>query len=269
MKKLFLTLFLPLSLFAIDLEPWYTPSFEFQSELTWFYQSYDKVEVWDSSIPYKSNDNFAKARLGMSILDTYDIQVEVVGGETRAHSFNFDHVSLTLRYLLMDDVEGDLFSLVVGATGIHANKQAVDDVSSFHHGQSEGELHVSIGKEIPRWDTWSSHWWLVGAVGCADQGSPWVRGNAYAEYQLPTRNLFIRFFGESLWGLGGKNITNITHFKGYGDIKHQSVDAGFRVTYRTDYCGSFYLQYARRFLARNYPKNTNLLTISYVYPFGL
>lgn len=269
MRKLLLLLAAPLSLAAIDLQPWYSPSFEIQAEAKWIYQTFNEVDANPEPIPYRARDNFAVGRLGVSAFDTYDAQLEVVGAQTKAHNFNFDHVSLTLRYLLMDDVEGDFVSWVVGATGIQSVRQAVRDVSSFHHGVSEGEIHTAIGKEIVRCDTWSSHWWITGAIGCAGTGSPWCRGNAYVEYQIPARTLLLRVFAETLWGLGRQDLTTFANFQGYGPIRHRSIDTGARFTYQFPYCGSLHVQYARRVWAKNYPSKANILTVSYLYPFGL
>ena len=142
------------------------------------------------------------------------------------------------------------------------------DISSFHHGHIEGEVHLSFGKKYgyPCSKDYLFRWWNVVGIGIADEGSPWIREDAACEYNYDDVHQF-RGFVNTLWGTGKDNL-HPHHFKGYGNIKHKSVDVGIRYGYTIGCWGTLSIQYARRVYAYNFPKNANLALFEYYFPFG-
>lgn len=251
--------------FAIDLKPWYARSLQLYGSLDYRFQSYASVDAPSSQKKYSSDDHFLDANLSI-VFDPYSIQVESVWADTRKRNFDWDHLAISGRYLWLDDDIGDPFSFNTGITLSRAWKEAVNDISSFHHGQNEAFFHASLGKQEIVGSSWLTRWWTVLGIGIADRWTPWIVANASYEWNQydPHR---LRLYINSLWGCGTKKL-DVCDFGGYGPIDHRSIDVGFRYSYEFDYWGFVFIDYARRMYAHNYPDNTNLLTISYIYPFG-
>lgn len=269
MKQPLLTLLLLLTplLDATERMPWYPRYLEFQPRATYLYQEYRKVDTGKGTKRHASHDNF----LALSLSGAYDrwaVEVETSAGATRHRTFSLSDISLTGRYLWMDDVSGDAFSLTMGLTATQVLKLALHDISCFYHGGIEAEAHVAVGKEFDCEQFWLSHLWGVVGFGIADHGSPWVRADAAWEYNVWDRHRF-RLFADSLWGLGRNNLSLRHHFHGYGPIRHQSIDIGLLYTRHFDWGAFVDLGYAYRVHAHNCPEQTNRVVVSFLYPFGL
>ena len=166
----------------------------------------------------------------------------------------------------MDDDIGDPFSLTMGLSLNRAWREAVNDISSFHHGRNEAFLHMAIGKQDIQGSTWLSRWWGVVGIGTADRWTPWIVANAAYEWNQydPHR---LRLYVNSLWGCGTRKL-DVCDFGGYGPLDHRSIDIGLYYSYELDYYGMLSIDYAHRVYARNFPDNANIVTLSYIYPFG-
>lgn len=252
---------------AVDLMPWYSNALELNTELLYTLQNYRKVETECGHHKYRSNDSFVTLSIGTSF-EPYAIDMEITGANTRHHHTYFDDFALTARYQWLDDVIGDYVSLVTGVTMIAATDIGKRDISNFFHGNIEGEFHVSVGREMTCFDTWSSRWWAVGGIGIADVGSPWVRGDAAYEMTLTSVDV-LRLYANTLWGLGGDRLCLCHRFHGYGPINHQSVDIGMALFHDFECGGTAQLAYSARVWAKNCPMQVNLVTVSFQYPFGL
>lgn len=253
---------------ATEFSPWLGKDYEVETRAECLYQSYRFVDCNHGRCQLRSNDffyNFSASFCGSD----YSAELETTFANTHQQRPACDNIRLTGRYRLFNDItDEEAFTVTPGITLIQAFNHSVDDISSFHHGKLEGELHLAIGKEIPMQQFWRSHTWVVVGIGCADQGSPWVRGNFYYERNWWDRHQ-VRWSLHTLWGLGHNNLETVKHFRGYGSIRHQSIDLGVRYNYLFD-CGvTFGLQYARRLYARNFPEQVNLVTANIFYPFGI
>lgn len=267
MKKglFYVILFLPALLQAIDLKPWYSRDLQLQGRLDSRFQSYPSVQTPCKDSHYSSDDLFFNG----SFLFIYAPTSIEVGSElaiTKKRKVAWDNIHLTGRYLWLDDDKGDPVSFTTGLTLSRAWKEAVDDISSFHHGRNEAFLHMALGKQKIKGSTWQSRWWGILGIGTADKWTPWIVANAAYEWNLcdPHR---IRLFVNTLWGCGRKEL-NTCDFKGYGTIDHRSIDLGLRYTYQLDYYGILSIGYIRRVYAHNFPERVNIFTFQYIYPFG-
>lgn len=269
---------LPAYIIATDFSPWMTRDFEIEARATALYQTYPRVTTPEGALHHRGDDRFytLSAESTVSCIPIFDqtlcgfnVEFETTIADTHHQHPCIDNFRLTARYLLLDDVmDEDPVTLVVGATMTQAFKHSLHDISSFHHGQIEGELHFTIGKEEPFMEYWLTRKWAVFGVGMGDIGSVWLRGDAVWERNWLEQHQ-VRLFMHSLWGLGGDNISLIKSFRGYGPISHHSVDLGARYTYIFCNYATFSFEYSRRVYARNFPEQANLYLISYVYPFGL
>lgn len=254
------------SLAGADLKPWFPRYLEIQSSAAYWHQQYNAVSEGGGSKKWKSNDDFFHLALEASY-ESLCGELEGTLASTKRRHFGADNVSATLRYQLLDDIIGDPVSLVAGATVSQVFSQALKDVSVFHHGRIEGELHLSVGRESTSWEVWTSRWWGVGAVGVGDHGSPWLRGE-FAWEKNWCNTQFLRFYAMVLGGLG-ENSLNVYDFDGYGPIAHRSIDVGAMYRYTFPYGTTLSVAYARRLYAKNCPEKTNCYYFAYDYPFGL
>jgi len=265
-KLLFLNVFLTTCLTATEYPPWYDNDLEVASRSTILYQTFQKVETSCGKTNYSSNDVFLKQSLGLSF-DKYAAEVELVAAATRKQHFNLDHLKLTGRYRIYDDIIDDPFSLVAGLSLVQAGRPALHDPASFHHGLFEVEAHLSVGKEISQNQFWLKRYFAVFGIG---QGShlPWLRADfVYAQNYCDLSEF--RLFVNTLFGLGGRNL-NLNHFHGYGSIQHRSIDLGLQYSYFLENVdGSLTAEYSYRVYAKNFPKNVNCLALTFYYPFGL
>lgn len=267
MKKYFFLIFLPICLKATDLAPWYDPTLELHWKNSYVLQSFDAVNTPHTPRGYRSNASFFTTSLAGNY-ELYAGEIEAVTAASRHRTYGWDNFRMTLRYQLFNDDIGDAFSLTAGAMLSKAYKQAVHDISSFHHGRFETELHAAIGKQCFSERFWTSRIWSVLVLGMADQGSPWLRANFQWEKNCWDWHQ-VSVFAHTLWGFGKKGL-RIHDFKGYGPVRHQSIDLGLRYSYFLECSGAtLSAQYSYRVYALNFPRSTNRFFVSLHYPIGL
>lgn len=253
--------------FAAEVQPWLGNLYEFEWRNSLKYQQYSNVASPFQLVHYSSSDLFLTSSLSNTLAPEFSLEGEVTAANTRRQSGGIDHFSFTGRYLWLDDIAGDPISLVTGASFSQAFVPALEDVSSFHHGRSEAEFFLSVGKEIPCGDVWMSRSWGMLGFGVAERGSPWVRTILAYEQRFCQRHE-LRGKVETLWGMGHGRLRP-HHFHGYGSIQHQSVDFAVRYAYLIDFFGSVDLEYSYRVYARNFPDQTQCLKLSLLMTFGL
>lgn len=276
---LFLFLFTSSICMATDLKPWFGNDYEAEIRVSVLYQNYHSIDTpdchhqrhrscghHDNNCKRSEDDTFTTLSVSYPF-KRYCGEFESTGAHTRHQSARIDNFRVTGRYQWLDDIV-DPFSLVTSITLTEPLSRALHDISSFHHGHIEAEACISVGKKYGYACSkdFLFRWWNVAGIGIAEEGSVWYRGDAAMECKLGEAHLF-RAFVDTLWGTGKKNL-HPDHFKGYGSIRHQSVDLGIRYGYIFEGWGTLSLQYARRVYARNFPQNANLVLFEYYYPFG-
>jgi hypothetical protein len=275
-KLLAFLILLPLGLFSTELKPWLDTDFQIRAKGNALLQYYREVYSPHESIRYHNLDQFYTLSGSVAIPDLVSmdmnrgigVELEMTLANTRRQHPNLDNIRLTGRYQFLDDIIGDPISLTAGLTVTQAFKNALFDISSFHHGLIEAEATIAFGKECSYSEFWDSRWWGLLGCGIGDWGTFWLHG--YAAWEKNWCDCHqLRFFMNSLYGFGQKNINRCDNFHGYGKIKHRSVDIGVRYSYFLDYGQSLSIQYAFRPYAYNFPTFNNTLEIAIIYPFGL
>jgi hypothetical protein len=252
---------------AVELRPWFGNYLEFEFRSHLLYQNYKALARGADSIAHSSDDLFLDMSLGFVPDPQLSVEAEIECANT-THNHGVDHFSFTGRYMLLNDIAGDAISLVAGLTLQQAFIGSLRDMSSFHHGRSEAEFHLAVGKELcSNRFLWDSRLWAIGAFGFAEQGKPWLRANLGYDYRLAIYHE-LSVFAKTLWGMGNKKL-NPYDFDGYGSLHHQSVDLGLRYTYLIEFFGSASIEYMHRVYARNFPAEAHLLMISVLYTFSL
>jgi hypothetical protein len=266
MKKLvywLIAFVVPDTLLATQYQPWFGIDKLLEFRPSYTYRHYDRVNEGEFSVRHTSNDSFVDLSMSISPFPEWSVETELFLTGDNQRSFSIDNIKETVRYLLLDDVTAvDPVSLSVGLSLSHVNHQALRDISSFHHGRTEGELHVAVGKEISCEADWVSHTWGLLGVGLGDGGQGWLHAHAEYDYRF-CNGMEVGVFSTLLLGFGDKRL-DIDYFNSYGPIKHRSVGVGAFVRY----C-NFTLQYEGYAYAHNFPEAVQAVTLTYYFPLRL
>lgn len=279
--RLALLLIFPFACVATNLKPWFGTEYEFELRETALYQNYRSLAIPNRShreLSHRSsnvhcpdqrtsNDLFITTSIEYPF-KRYSGEFEATAAFTHYQTQRWDNFRVTGRYLLQSEAVGAPFSMVIGITLTQPLTRGLQDVSSFHHGHLEGELHLSVGKKYGpscSSDYFFRSWGYI-SVGTSDIGNPWIRGELAAEYKY-NDNQELRGIINGIYGAGSRNLCE-RKFTGYGTIKHRSVDIGMRYAYTLGCWGTVSLQYSRRVYAYNFPSEANLVLFEYYFPFG-
>lgn len=259
-----------------DLEPWFPTFFEVRTRIENLYQ-YSPSIASEHKAPKKTLQadflNFSGGLAYSNPEATFqaEAQLELLFAESTHRSFGFDSGTLTARYQFCDDVALDYpVSVMMIFSATAAPRQALYDISSFHHGKMEAIAHLSVGKEFDRMDDpyWISRIWGAAGIGCADVGSPWAHGRLAFEKNASDQHQWALFV-DGLMGLGGRSLSRHRHFHGYGPIAHRSVDLSLRYMHLMECQGRLSMTIGYRIYAQNFPQHTQSVLLSLFYPIGL
>ncbi len=269
MRAFFLSFYLLIqSLEGVELKPWFGRAIEIETRSSCLFQQYKRVASDCGSFKKSSFDQFVDLR-GALAFDTVAAEVELDLARTSKNQFNFECARLLASYLVLDDITFDKFSLLIGGIATFANRPFVNDISAFFHGTLEFEGFLSFGKEYSRGAYWVTRGWGVFGFGVASLGKPWMRVDAHLD-QVLSKSSRVGVASYYLFGLGQSPLKKCEPFKGYGPIRHRSLDLGASYTRIIGNCGGeLTLEYARRLFARNFPERVNLVKLTLYYPFGL
>ncbi len=253
---------------AIEYAPWFDEPYTLKVKPSWAWQTYDKLALSNSTISYKSYDQFYSVNALAFPSEKWSIELELEAFQTSQHSFNFEYGSLCARRLILDDISGeDFFSLALGATFSLPTRDAIEDLSTFHHWYFDSEVHLAIGKEFTCQDTWDQRAWALVGLATGSHGSAWLHSLAVYE-----KNFFdeheLRIYGEYLYGFGQENIVDPEVFNGYARIAHRSFDLGLGYSYDWFPYMKFTLDYTQRVYARNFPDNAKSIIASIWIPLS-
>lgn len=206
--------------------------------------------------------------LGVATMSNYDIQLEIDAFNSRMRSFNVESVGAQIRKLLLDDVEGDLLSWIVGFNYKVVPHHRLKDVAMPYHYVSNFEFVSSIGKEFSRESEWIYRIYTFMSFGIANKGSPWIKADLYVEGLIQAKHEWDLFLN-SYFGFGEKNTIDIDQFDGYYNTAHHSLDLGAGYRYHFDVYGSLGVNGLYRLYAHAYPRHLFAITIDYRFPFSI
>ncbi len=266
MRKLFLLL--PLSLFGLEIEPWFCDTWEFTFTPSYTYGRFHTVQNGHPQLNKPFNENLLTFDLEVSPSPNWDLDADVEFADTTVQSMGLRSGALQARYLWLDDVMGDAVSLTTGISARGVSSRSLKDISSPYHFHTNFEVNTSIGREWAQEFDWHVRLYGFGALGMANSGYPWVRGSVMFEGNVHDSHRF-GIFAESYVGFGNQEQVHTNRFNGYADIRHRNIDAGLKYTYAFEIWGQLSFAYTRRLYARSFPENVNFFTISYMLPFSL
>jgi hypothetical protein len=259
----------PIAASSLETEPWFdTVQYQFMFRGDYAYSRYSKVQ--NALIPLKSpsNDQLIALDIHSSLFENLQTELEMEFVDTPRQRWGLRSSCLQVRYEILDDLEGDLFTLTAGFNGRYVTKHSVRDISSPYHFYFNTEINLSIGKEWSQEAYWLFHPYLFLGVGEANRGSPWIRSILAFQGNIVDRHRY-KVYADGYFGFGSQEKVNIEHFHGYARIAHRSIDLGASYTYLLDIWGSFTFEYAYRVYARSFPEHLNLFLFRYELPFSL
>lgn len=265
-KKLFLLL--PVSLCALEIEPWFCNTWEFTFTPAYTYGRFHSVQNGHPHLKKPFNENLLTLDLEVSPSPNWDLDGDVEFAATTAQSMALRSGAFQARYLWLDDVMGDPVSLTTGLSARGVSSRSLKDISCPYHFHTNFEASTSIGKEWDHGFDWCVRLYGYGALGIANRGSPWARAFGMLEGNVQSTHRF-GVFAEGYFGFGSRDRVHINRFNGYADIRHRNIDAGVKYTYVFEIWGQLSFAYAHRFYAKSFPENVNFFTISYMLPFSL
>lgn len=265
-KKFFIILFIPATLFLLEESPWLGNVYEFNFLTKYSYSRFSSVNSAVSPLKSTSNDHNLYLMLDFSLPKSL-FAAEIRFIDTPRQQFSFSSFALQGRYLLFDDVVGDVVSLVAGADIRGVAGKSVRDVSSYYSGEFEARGNISLGKEFDRLEFWLFRLWALGGIGVANRGSPWLyakvalEGNRQDKYSWALKFLFNH-------GYGSRTRVDIDSFRGYGYIRDKSIDILFLFRYNIFARGAIFGEYKRRLYARRCPSKRDTFTFGFNLPFS-
>lgn len=257
---------LPLECVATDLAPWHPKIFEFQPSVEVRSQHSRSIASDHGTFLKPLHANFINCSLAFPY---YNWCGELELLSAASHRKHFDSATVTARYQLSNDVPGEsFFSSVAGLSITSATRNALYDLSSFHHGKFETLLHLSVGKEMDDNQFWDSRIWGALGFGIADVGSPWAYFKLCAEKNYSDRSIFSIFL-DGLYGFGKNALSKHKKFHGFGSIQHRSIDfcSSYSCLFEDGQKLSLGCRY--RVYARNFPDHAISVFLTFLYPFGL
>jgi|GEM_PF-6494410 len=254
-----LLFFFPLiTLNAFVVDPWFNALAEFT-----FRPSY--TCRYSHSAPNYVNrhtlhTNHIALNLGVRFLPYWEAQVET----------DFSKAGAQIRYLLFEDVAGDLFSMVLGGQLLYVFQRRVHK-ATYHHHQAQANLRaevgISIGKESATLYQWLHRFYGFLGIGLDDRGHPWVRPFLSQEIKVARRHL-LQLFAEGYVGL--KSI--VSHYSTCC-VKRRprsAVDLGIGYTYLLTIWGALSIRYTHHIYAHAGTRQAHhSLRVEYCLPFSL
>lgn len=246
---------------ALDYAPWYSPVLEFDAYAEYCYQHYKRLDVARECESRGETCQFFTLGLDVSPWMLWNTQAEFSLAQTNhKRSLYAKDFQFMGRYLFLDDVVGDPVSFSAGLTLLGFSEAARHDVGVIAQGSIAGEAHIAVGKECAPKAFWLARTWVVGGAGIGNVGSAWLRADAGIEanyYDFWSNALLVN----TRWGLGHDALCP-EYFHGYGKIRYQFVDLGWKSEMR-DCIGTFTWGVFYRVFARNCPKNTLQLLFAF------
>lgn len=264
----FFFLFLPTFCLALQQKPWFGDLSEFYLKPFYEYQFFDEVDNAKSQLPGKFQTHLLGFSFDLTAPDTWNYEIELECADTTSVSWGYRSFALQVRKLWLDDVCGDLISLTTGLSIRDASNRMRRALSTPYHSRVNFELQTVFGKEWSRSCFWMFRTYGVIAVGQGTSGSPWLKGDLYLGYNHCDIHQF-ELYGKSYWGFGSLSSVSTSHFKGWQNTRHQSIDLGASYACTFDCYGKLRLDYQHRVYALSYPEHANIFTLSYELPFSI
>jgi len=257
-----------LQLYGIDSLPWFSEVYSSRTSIGFNYYYFNKISGSLKDCSYPSNNYLSFIGTGFTPNQDWDVDFDLELVRTPRQNYSFRSSAIQGRYRLLNDINADPISLVVGVNIRGVGSKSVKDVSSPYASYCNFEGTLSLGKEYAYNDSWIVRWSALGALGVANQGYPWCRCEALVEGNCDY-NYRLGVYSLGYFGLRGRDYVDVHHFTGWGKVLHQSVDVGAFFRYKFERWGGLKLAYTFRVYALNYPEWQQSATLVYDLPFSM
>ena len=255
-------------LFSLEEAPWLGNVYEFRLYTDFAYSQYSEISHAIKQPSYAYNNYVNDVAAIFTPTQTLELEVELNMARTPHQTYGFRSAALQARVLFLDDIAGDFVTLNAALNTRAVGGRSVRDVSSPYASYWNGEATVSVGKEFTKELDWKTRGYLFGSVGLANHGSFWNRYKASFEARFLSHQA-LEAFSVGYFGYGSEKDIDIEHFKGWGFIRHRSIDIGAKYSYIFDLWGTLSASYACRVWAYSYPEREQTVQVSYTLPFSL
>lgn len=256
------------SLTALDMSPWLGDVYGCSFESSLAYVHFSKVDGAQVQLTGAERSRCITCDLGATPLSHFDFQIEGESCQTNRTNWALRSAAVQCRLNLLNDIEGDPCSLVLGINVRGAPTHFLKDISTPYAAQCNVELTTSIGKEFSNGPHWLLRTYGFLAVGQANRGSPWIRPIWVGEYQWNHLHQWT-LFAKSAMGYGNTREVDIHSFLGWSDVQHRSVDIGAGYGLKMGVWGHLSVYYSRRVFAQHCPTEVNHFMASYSLPFSV
>jgi hypothetical protein len=256
-------------LFSLEESPWLEFPYEFHFKTTFLESYYSEIQgATFQKKDYRNswNEQF-NLELAVTTLSMLDIALEGEFFQTKATSFTLESLASQLRWQVLDDIQGDPFSVALGGNLRFVPDHALRDPYVPYQGLINFEALLAVGKEFDVAFDWTKRFYVLSAVGIAIQGAPYLRVDA--RFDMHRKNHLFALLLNTNFGFGQKDSIDFDHFHGYADIWHQSLDLGVAYAYLFDIYGKLGIELSYRPYAKNFPKNFSKIEIRYDFPFSI
>lgn len=262
-------LFLTAPLFALEMQPWFPPLWEFQGNIDYLYNYQDPIQTPLGNFNLSNPVNNAIFGLDLTFWPNWNGEIELLVGSNPASDVGFSYKAtrVTGRYQWFEDSSGDLFSLTSGVTLFAVRSSFLTATSTWFHGNVNAEFHLALGKEFTRHYEWFSRLWGYVGYGIANRGNPWWHSVAALEIK-PRDCLTVSTLMELVYGMGNHDINPIEPFPGYAGINHQSVNLGLSAEYKFFPWGNLSLNGWYNVHAFNFPEHFYGIGVTLLIPFS-
>lgn len=257
---------------ATEKAPWFGNDNEFEWRNSLEHRYYDDVDTVQGAERRNGKESLLSLALGLATMGSFHAEAELTAYHLKADGLDaasrFDALTFQGRYLLMNDIVGEPFSIVAGADVSFVPSKSQREIGIVRHGNVELEGHLSIGREKSSGRTWDSRYWSSLALGVANRGSPWAKVHLAWEKNFSDEQSLL-VFSDYRQGLGGRKLNQISEFTSYRSLDYAFADVGMKYAYQFAVMGELSASYAHRVYSQYTAKSVDTLSLSYFLPFGL
>ncbi len=253
---------------GLEESPWLGDVYAFNLHSDVTYSKYRYIDNATLQPAYAYNNYLNDVSVSCTPAASLGVELGLEMARTPNQLYGFRSVFLASRYNVLDDIQGDPVSVIFGLILRGVGGRSTRDVSSPYASYMNYEALCSIGKEFSKKENWTSRGFVMGSVGIANHGSFWNRVYASLEGKC-LESQVIKMFASGYFGYGKSKIVDTSHFRGWGSVRHSSLDLGVEYRYILSLWGELGVSYAYRVLAKSYPQNVQTVELSYFLPFSL
>lgn len=229
-------LLLPITLFAVNLNPWFDPILDLKKSATVGYRTGQHVDAL-----------FVKGALETTVWTDIKAELDIDAAKTNRNGFSFEAIRLTGLYRFQNDILGDPLTLAAGFTLSFPRTAFRRDISVFEPSPSYLEAHLIVGKEEASCLDWASHTWAYITFGAGTRASAWLKTRLNYDVNLNDWGS-LNFSLGTLSGFGSRDLFP---FHSYAHIAYREL-AGSISYY---YC-DWRLGVTQTLYKRHYPSST-------------